>query len=290
MDGDRTEPAGRQQAPTWMGAIAVLTGGPLGVRMQARDRLPRRADRARRLPPPRLRPAGGAPARHAAGRAGDEPHHRHGAEPRAAGVARHDGRGPRARAEQPGRGGAARRRADGGGARRGRLDDRPLRASGIERDQAEQLVELHREAIDGRRAAHGPRRARRGRRRGRAASRASRSSACPSPGGSRSRWRRRGGPRLARPGRRAGRPGHRRGRAWVAATLTARGLAEELRSPRERMSASSAPSRPTPTWTAASSSRWTCTRASRRPSRCSATGSSTPRSRSSATTTTTCPS
>jgi signal transduction histidine kinase len=35
VDGDRTEPAGRQRAPTWMGAIAVLTEGPLGVRMQA---------------------------------------------------------------------------------------------------------------------------------------------------------------------------------------------------------------------------------------------------------------
>ena len=33
VDGDRTEPVGRQQAPTWMGAIAVLTGGTLGVRM-----------------------------------------------------------------------------------------------------------------------------------------------------------------------------------------------------------------------------------------------------------------
>ena len=31
-----TEPVGRQYAPTWMGAIAVLTGGTLGVRMQAR--------------------------------------------------------------------------------------------------------------------------------------------------------------------------------------------------------------------------------------------------------------
>jgi signal transduction histidine kinase len=31
----RTEPVGRQVAPTWMGAIAVLTRGPLGVRMQA---------------------------------------------------------------------------------------------------------------------------------------------------------------------------------------------------------------------------------------------------------------
>jgi signal transduction histidine kinase len=35
MHGERTEPVGRQHAPTWMGAIAVLTGGPLGVRMQA---------------------------------------------------------------------------------------------------------------------------------------------------------------------------------------------------------------------------------------------------------------
>ena len=31
----RAEPVGRQQAPTWMGAIAALTGNPLPVRMQA---------------------------------------------------------------------------------------------------------------------------------------------------------------------------------------------------------------------------------------------------------------
>jgi signal transduction histidine kinase len=31
----RSEPVGRQAAPTWMGAVAVLTGAPLGVRMQA---------------------------------------------------------------------------------------------------------------------------------------------------------------------------------------------------------------------------------------------------------------
>ncbi len=36
VEGGRTEPAGLQRAPTWMGAIAVLTGKPLGVRMQAR--------------------------------------------------------------------------------------------------------------------------------------------------------------------------------------------------------------------------------------------------------------
>jgi signal transduction histidine kinase len=34
-EGERTEPVGRQLAPTWMGAIAVLTEGPLGVRMKA---------------------------------------------------------------------------------------------------------------------------------------------------------------------------------------------------------------------------------------------------------------
>jgi signal transduction histidine kinase len=35
VDGDRTEPAGKHVAPTWMGAIAVLTGGVLGVRLVA---------------------------------------------------------------------------------------------------------------------------------------------------------------------------------------------------------------------------------------------------------------
>jgi signal transduction histidine kinase len=35
LDGGRSEPVGHQRAPTWMGAIAVLTGRPLGVRMQA---------------------------------------------------------------------------------------------------------------------------------------------------------------------------------------------------------------------------------------------------------------
>jgi signal transduction histidine kinase len=34
-DHGRSEPVGRQRAPTWIGAIAVLTGGPLGVTMQA---------------------------------------------------------------------------------------------------------------------------------------------------------------------------------------------------------------------------------------------------------------
>jgi signal transduction histidine kinase len=35
IDASGGEPVGRQKAPTWMGAIAVLTGGSLGVRMQA---------------------------------------------------------------------------------------------------------------------------------------------------------------------------------------------------------------------------------------------------------------
>ncbi len=35
LDGDRPEPVGRQTAPTWMGAVAALTDAPMGVRMQA---------------------------------------------------------------------------------------------------------------------------------------------------------------------------------------------------------------------------------------------------------------
>jgi signal transduction histidine kinase len=35
VDQGRTEPVGRHTGPTWMGAIAVLTGGALGARMQA---------------------------------------------------------------------------------------------------------------------------------------------------------------------------------------------------------------------------------------------------------------
>jgi signal transduction histidine kinase len=35
VDGASSEPVGRHKAPTWMGAIAALTGGSLGVRMQA---------------------------------------------------------------------------------------------------------------------------------------------------------------------------------------------------------------------------------------------------------------
>jgi signal transduction histidine kinase len=35
VDGDRAEPVNTHHGPTWMGAITVLTGGPLGVRMRA---------------------------------------------------------------------------------------------------------------------------------------------------------------------------------------------------------------------------------------------------------------
>jgi signal transduction histidine kinase len=35
LDGDRTEPAGKHVAPTWMGAISALTGSVIGVRMVA---------------------------------------------------------------------------------------------------------------------------------------------------------------------------------------------------------------------------------------------------------------
>lgn len=35
VEHERAEPAGRQHAPTWMGAISVLTGEPMSVRMQA---------------------------------------------------------------------------------------------------------------------------------------------------------------------------------------------------------------------------------------------------------------
>src|SRR5204862_397860 len=45
----REERLGRQEAPTWIGAIAALTGGTLGVRMQAES-----ACRLARIPAPRF--------------------------------------------------------------------------------------------------------------------------------------------------------------------------------------------------------------------------------------------
>ncbi len=35
VEGERTEPVGRQRAPTWMGATGLITDAPTGVRMQA---------------------------------------------------------------------------------------------------------------------------------------------------------------------------------------------------------------------------------------------------------------
>ena len=164
--------------------------------------------------------------------------------------------------------------------------------SGVERADAEQLVDLQQEAIA--RAA--------------ARDRAATRSTPPTPRTSCStrlealgvagavaarraarRGRRR--PRLARSRRRARRPGDgRRALHWVAATLTiGRVVRRAVRVDRPHRRRSSARSRATRTWTAASSSRSTCTRASRRRSPCSATSSSTRRSASSATTTATLP-
>ena len=160
------------------------------------------------------------------------------AEPRAARLARHDGRRPGARAQQPGGGRPARRRPDGRGARGDRLHDRPLRRAGIERDEAEQLVApaargaraapSGRTALDALDAADAedelldaPRGARRARGRG----------------GSPSRWP---PPASTATGSTASRrsPGRRPAPplGWVAATLTARGLAAELQESTERMS------------------------------------------------------
>jgi signal transduction histidine kinase len=49
VDEGRAEPLGRQEAPTWIGAIAALTEGTLGVRMQADS-----ACRLARIPTPRF--------------------------------------------------------------------------------------------------------------------------------------------------------------------------------------------------------------------------------------------
>ena len=239
VDDERVEPVGRQYAPTWMGAIGALTGRP-ARRAHARPRRPCRcgivaADEFRRLA---LAAPVGAPARDAAGRAGDEPHHGDRAEPRAARLARHDGRRARARAQQPGgRGRAARprswpRRWTSSARRSARFVE-----SGIEREEAAKLVALQREALeraagrtaldalDAADAEDDAARAARGARRPRAvaARRAAR-------GGR----RRRGVARAGRRARRARRPTPRS--RWVAATLAAHGLAAELQESTRRMS------------------------------------------------------
>ena len=115
LNGEQPEPVGRQTAPTWMGAIAALTDAPMGVRMVAETDC-----RMAKIPPDdfvrlALSQPLRAPPGHAPGRARRAADRRDRGQPRAARVAGHDGGRPRARAQQPGRGGAAR----GGAARRG---------------------------------------------------------------------------------------------------------------------------------------------------------------------------
>ena len=75
---------------------------------------------------------------------------------------------------------------------------------------------------------------------------------------------------------------------WVAASLTARSLACELLDSASAWARSSAPSRRTPTWTAAASSRPTCTKGSTARWSSSGTSSRTRASPSCATTTRRC--
>ena len=81
--------------------------------------------------PSRLSTGGDEP-----GGARDEPGQGHGAEPRATGLARHDGRWARARAQQPGGRGAPRCGSRWQEALDHRLDDRPLRRVGRSSDRA----------------------------------------------------------------------------------------------------------------------------------------------------------
>ena len=76
VDGDHVEPVGRHYAPTWMGAIAALTGARSACACSAETACRMALVEPDGVPPARVRPAGRAPARDAAGRAGDEPHHR----------------------------------------------------------------------------------------------------------------------------------------------------------------------------------------------------------------------
>ena len=289
---DRTggsEPIGRQKAPTWIGAIATLTGGTLGARMRAETDCRMaviEADDFRRL-------AFAQPAIHGrvmqAGRAGDEPRHQHRAEPRAADLARHDGRGPGARAQQPRRRSAPCGRADNRGAGRHQLGDRALRR-GRRRARAGRSGSS---PCSSRRSPTPPP-ARRSTRSTRPTPRticwrawkrwASRSpgswpSRWPSPGSTRRGW-------IRSPRRPARRPTRRCAGSPPRSPRYASPPSSKSRPSACR--ASSARSSPTPTWTAATSSRSTCTRAWRRRSPCSATSSSTPRSRSCATTTARC--
>ena len=160
--------------------------------------------------------------------------------------------------------------------------------AGVEREAAEGLVALQRRGAARRRSPLPARRARRRRRRGRAARRARGARGrrgVAARRAARRRGRRRG---LAGAHARAGRRRDDRRRA-VGGGDADRAHARRRRAGVDRRGCrrSSARSRPTPTWTAASWSRSTCTRAWRPRSPCSATSSSTRRSRSCATTTAT---
>ena len=177
-------------------------------------------------------------------------------QPRAAPPRRHDGRGARARAQQPGRGRPrAAGRPDRGASRRSRTRSRRSSRTGIEREDAARLLVLQREAME-RGAARGP--ARRvdasdaedamldALEHLRVPSRGSRPSHSAPPGPTRTA--RRGLNAIA---------GDATPKAleWVAASLTARGARRtSRRSPPDRMSHLVRRSSPTRTWTAATSS------------------------------------
>ena len=286
----RTEPVGRQVAPTWIGAISVLTRGPLPCAWRRRRRATSRSSRPttsaasrsrsrrctsrvmRQMKPVMSRLAGAEQNRERLESLGTM----------AAGLA-HELNNPAAAVKR-----AASDLADALeviGATLGEFVE-----AGIERDDAERLVALQREALARRREAHERSTASTPPTPRTRCSSASRSSGSPSRGAWPSRWRwpastRRGWTEVAEL---AG-PATGAALRWVAASLTARGLAADLLDSASRMGdlvdgdqvlRLHGPRR-----------RWwrsTSTRASRRRSSCSATSSSTPRSRSCATTTARC--
>ena len=63
VTGAMEETVHRQQAPTWMGAIAALTGEPSARAAAHRHAVPHRVHPARRVPPARVRASGGAQPR-----------------------------------------------------------------------------------------------------------------------------------------------------------------------------------------------------------------------------------
>ncbi len=235
VDGDRTEPAGRQEAPTWMAAISVLTGGPLGVRMQTETEC-----RVALIEPDDFRRMAFAqPAVHqrvmrqvapVMSRITEREQNRErlaSLGTMAAGLA-HELNNPAAAAQS-----AARQLAEALDVVGSTIDT--FVHSGVERAQAEQLVELHRDAL---RAAEG-----RDEVEGLEASDAEEVLAerleelgVPEPwnlvgplaaAGVEREW-------LDRVAELAG-PATGAAVAWLAATLTARGLVEELRESTSRM-------------------------------------------------------